>query len=185
MTSHDKNQDANNHEPTEVPEEPTEVAQEDRDMMITVDRAVEHAVTEATDWTPVQEKYRVQLREWAEVARHELIKNAYSVTTTNYRELHMRVLEHFPNSEKAPLMWRRWIALVLGEVAEINRMNEEPLLPSLVIRTDTKEVSPAGYLYSVHVRYNYGPFYPALHAKDERGKCYAYFVPVPTGIKPD
>lgn len=148
-------------------------------MTITVDRTTERAIKETAQRVPIQEQYRDQIREWAEVARHELIKSACQLKATSYRALHMRVLEYFPGTEKAPLMWRRWIALVLGEVAELNKLNDEPLLTSLVIRTDTKEVSPEGYLYAVHVRYGYSPLYPALHAKDERGKCYAYFVPVP------
>lgn len=131
--------------------------------------------TETHDWVIPPLKHRAEIKQWGEHARSDLIEVAEAGRVVTYQHLYERLLVR-TGRECAPLMWRNWIAYVLGEVARLNKAYEEPLLTSLVVLAATDEVNPDGYAYAIEMRYGTRPDYPAMHAQDERGKCHRFFA---------
>lgn len=137
----------------------------------------EDLITGVGSWTPGMAKYRGELREWAEYARYILVQCAERGDTITYSALYDYLLVHMGKTS-GPLMWRNWISLVLFDVAQLNRINEEPLLTSMVVFSISRDVSPEGYGHAVLVRYGDSPALPLMHAQIERTKAYRFFAPV-------
>lgn len=111
---------------------------------------------------------------WAEAARPILMDVARRGTTITYQELWERIAA--TTTETPSGLWRSHIGNILGTVAELNRLNEEPLMVALVVLKSTGEVS-GGYDYGAKVRYDYTPANRAAHAAAERIKLYNWMAP--------
>lgn len=111
---------------------------------------------------------------WAEAARPILMDVARHGTTITYQELWNRI--EATTTETPSGLWRSHIGTILGTVAELNRLNEEPLMVALVVLKTTGEVS-GGYDYGVNARYGYIPANQEAHAAAERIKLYNWMAP--------
>lgn len=111
---------------------------------------------------------------WAEAARPILMDVARHGTTITYQELWDRI--EATTTETPSGLWRSHIGTILGTVAELNRLNEEPLMVALVVLKTTGEVS-GGYDYGVNARYGYIPANQVAHAAAERIKLYNWMAP--------
>lgn len=116
-----------------------------------------------------------RLNVWAEGARVLLIEYAKNGELVNYKKL-WDELEETLECPAPEGLWRKRTSALLYRVAELNRINEEPLLTSLVILKTTNEVSD-GYDDGVFARYGYmtDDFY--LHAEAEQAKCFNWMAP--------
>ena len=119
---------------------------------------------------------------WAEAARPILMDVAREGTTITYQELWERIAA--TTTETPPGLWRSHIGTILGTVAELNRLNEEPLMVALVVLKTTGEVS-GGYDYGVNARYGYIPANQSAHAAAERIKLYNWMAPTAVRQQPE
>ena len=114
------------------------------------------------------------INSWAEAARPILMDVAREGTTITYQELWDNI--QATTTETPSGLWRSHIGTILGTVAELNRLNEEPLMVALVVLKSTGEVS-GGYDYGANVRYGYIPANQVAHATAERIKLYNWMAP--------
>lgn len=112
---------------------------------------------------------------WAEAARPILMDVARQGTIITYRDLWNRI-EATTTAETPPGLWRHHIGILLANVADLNRRNEEPLMGALVVLKTTGEVSE-GYDQGVSIRYGYMPADVTAHATAERIKLYNWMAP--------
>lgn len=115
---------------------------------------------------PAENEQRLQV--WAEATRLLLAEVALDGKVISYKEMWDELLAR--NVGPAPRgLWRSRTGPLLYRVAELNRLNEEPLLTALVVQKATGEVS-GGYEDGVHARYGYAPHSITQHARMERFK---------------
>ena len=108
------------------------------------------------------------LQVWAEAARLLLAEVALEGKVITYKEMWDALLAR--DVGPAPQgLWRRRIGTLLCRVAQLNRINDEPLLAALAVRKSTGEVS-GGYEDGVQARYGYTPHSITHHARMERFK---------------
>lgn len=119
---------------------------------------------------------------WAEAARPILMDVAREGATITYQELWERIAA--TTTETPSGLWRSHIGTILGTVAELNRLNEEPLMVALVVLKTTGEVS-GGYDYGVNARYGYIPANQSAHAAAERIKLYNWMAPTAVRQQPE
>ena len=113
-------------------------------------------------------EYEQRLQVWAEATRLLLAEVALDGKVISYREMWESLLAR--DVGPAPRgLWRSQTGPLLYRVAQLNRLNEEPLLTALVIQKKTGEVS-CGYEGGVQARYGYTPSSIASHARMERFK---------------
>lgn len=113
-----------------------------------------------------EDEHRLQM--WAEEARLLLAEVALAGEVISYRDMWDELLAR--NVGPAPRgLWRSRTGTLLYRVAELNRLNEEPLLTALVVQKVTSEVSE-GYEDGVQARYGYTPSNITSHARMERMK---------------
>lgn len=109
-----------------------------------------------------------RLQVWAEATRLLLAEVALDGKVISYKEMWESLLAR--NVGPAPRgLWRSRTGTLLYRVAQLNRLNEEPLLTSLVVQKITGEVS-GGYEDGVQARYGYTPSNVTSHARMERFK---------------
>ena len=109
-----------------------------------------------------------RLQVWAEAARLLLAEVALEGKVITYKEMWDELLAR--DVGPAPQgLWRRRIGTLLCRVAQLNRINDEPLLAALAVRKSTGEVS-GGYEDGVQARYGYTPHSITHHARMERFK---------------
>lgn len=113
-----------------------------------------------------EDEHRLQM--WAEEARFLLAEVALKGEVISYREMWESLLAR--NVGPAPRgLWRSRTGTLLYRVAQLNRLNDEPLLTALVVQKITGEVS-GGYEDGVAARYGYSPTNIVSHARMERIK---------------
>ena len=109
-----------------------------------------------------------RLHVWAEATRLLLAEVALDGKVISYKEMWDALLAR--DVGPAPRgLWRSRTGPLLYRVAQLNRLNEEPLLTALVVQKATGEVS-GGYEGGVQARYGYAPHSITQHARMERFK---------------